>query len=269
VRVYPALGEPLLVRVRRLDVFSKRLEEELKLLQRVGKVTRSGVRAEAIYVETDLGAWSQLDLTAEELEQLVARRNIVAPGGSIDTGVGRFSVDPTGDLDLVRELGSIVVGSSKSGEAEVPVYLEDVGLRVVRGYEDPPSEIARYADPLARGPAVIVAFSMKSGASIVDVCTAAKELVGRLKDVDRLLPPDPILGLTVREFRECLVRAGEVRLLPIAMTTLTTIGGLLPLALAGGPLWEGMAWLMIFGLSVATLLTLIVVPALYAILLRT
>ena len=49
------------------------------------------------------------------------------------------------------------------------------------------------------------------------------------------------------------------------MTTLTTIGGLLPLALAGGPLWEGLAWLMIFGLLVATILTLIVVPSLYAI----
>jgi multidrug efflux pump subunit AcrB len=49
------------------------------------------------------------------------------------------------------------------------------------------------------------------------------------------------------------------------MTTLTTIGGLLPLALAGGPLWEGLAWLMIFGLMVATILTLIVVPSLYAI----
>ena len=35
--------------------------------------------------------------------------------------------------------------------------------------------------------------------------------------------------------------------------------------LAGGPLWEGMAWLMIFGLIGATLLTLIVVPSLYAI----
>ena len=75
----------------------------------------------------------------------------------------------------------------------------------------------------------------------------------------------PIMGMSVQEFRECLVQAGQVRLLPIAMTTLTTIGGLLPLALAGGPLWEGMAWLMIFGLMVATILTLIVVPSLYAI----
>jgi multidrug efflux pump subunit AcrB len=79
----------------------------------------------------------------------------------------------------------------------------------------------------------------------------------------------PIMGITTAEFRECLVEAGKVRLLPIAMTTLTTIGGLLPLGLAGGPLWEGMAWLMIFGLAVATVLTLIVVPALYAIFVET
>ena len=58
-------------------------------------------------------------------------------------------------------------------------------------------------------------------------------------------------------------------MLPIFLTTATTIGGLLPLALSGGPLWEGMAWLMIFGLLVATLLTLYVVPALYAIIVET
>ena len=51
---------------------------------------------------------------------------------------------------------------------------------------------------------------------------------------------------------------------PSFLTTATTIGGLLPLALYGGPLWEGLAWCMIFGLIVATLLTLLVVPSLYA-----
>ena len=79
----------------------------------------------------------------------------------------------------------------------------------------------------------------------------------------------PICGLTRDEFRECLARAGQVRLLPIAMTTLTTIGGLLPLALWGGPLWEAMSWLMIYGLMVATLLTLVVVPAIYSIMVET
>ncbi|MBI2477511.1 MAG: efflux RND transporter permease subunit, partial [Planctomycetia bacterium] len=74
----------------------------------------------------------------------------------------------------------------------------------------------------------------------------------------------PIHGLTRDQFRNCLVEAGKQRFLPIFLTTATTIGGLLPLALDGGPLWEGMAWCMIFGLIIATLLTLLVVPALYA-----
>ncbi|QEG02626.1 multidrug efflux protein [Stieleria maiorica] len=38
----------------------------------------------------------------------------------------------------------------------------------------------------------------------------------------------------------------------------------LPLALAGGPLWQGLAWLLIFGLTFATVLTLFVIPALYS-----
>ena len=75
----------------------------------------------------------------------------------------------------------------------------------------------------------------------------------------------PICGLTVAQFRGCLVEACKQRLLPIFLTAATTIGGLLPLAISGGPLWEGMAWCMIFGLMVATLLTLLVVPALYAV----
>jgi len=74
----------------------------------------------------------------------------------------------------------------------------------------------------------------------------------------------PICGLTKTEFRGCLVEACSQRLLPIFLTTATTIGGLIPLALSGGPLWEGMSWSMIFGLAISTLLTLLVVPALYA-----
>jgi multidrug efflux pump subunit AcrB len=79
----------------------------------------------------------------------------------------------------------------------------------------------------------------------------------------------PIVGLSRSQFRQCLVESGKQRMLPIFLTTATTIGGLIPLALSGGPLWEGMAWLMIFGLIVATLLTLYVVPALYAMIVET
>ena len=59
-------------------------------------------------------------------------------------------------------------------------------------------------------------------------------------------------------------RAGQQRMLPIFLTTATTVGGLIPLALSGGPLWVGLAWCMIVGLLLTTVLTLFVVPAIYA-----
>lgn len=65
-----------------------------------------------------------------------------------------------------------------------------------------------------------------------------------------------------------VIEAAQRRLRPILLTTVTTVGGLLPLWLGGGPMWESMAIAIIFGLIFATLLTLGVVPVLYALLFR-
>ena len=58
-------------------------------------------------------------------------------------------------------------------------------------------------------------------------------------------------------------QAGEVRFLPILLTTLTAIGGLLPLALGGHALYAPLAWVIIGGLISSTLLARIVTPVLY------
>ncbi|MDH3814871.1 MAG: hypothetical protein OEV48_10315, partial [Acidobacteriota bacterium] len=48
------------------------------------------------------------------------------------------------------------------------------------------------------------------------------------------------------------------------LTTGTTIGGLIPLYLGGGPMWEPMSVAIMFGLLFATVLTLVFVPVLYS-----
>ncbi|HZL84138.1 MAG TPA: efflux RND transporter permease subunit [Candidatus Krumholzibacteria bacterium] len=65
---------------------------------------------------------------------------------------------------------------------------------------------------------------------------------------------------------EAVVRAGHIRLRPILMTALTTILGLVPMAIAwgeGAELRAPLAITVLSGLSVATLLTLVVIPAIY------
>jgi multidrug efflux pump subunit AcrB len=72
-------------------------------------------------------------------------------------------------------------------------------------------------------------------------------------------------GLKRGVFRGCLANAGQLRLMPILMTTLTTVGGLLSLMLAGGPLFKGLATVIVFGLSIGTVFTLFFLPAIYAV----
>ena len=64
----------------------------------------------------------------------------------------------------------------------------------------------------------------------------------------------------------CLTRACQDRLRPILMTTLTTIFGLVPLAIdrsESAALWSVLAVTVIGGLSVSAFLTLFVVPSVY------
>jgi multidrug efflux pump subunit AcrB len=65
------------------------------------------------------------------------------------------------------------------------------------------------------------------------------------------------------ELNEAIREAGEVRFLPIILTTLTAIGGLLPIALSTNPLISPLAIVMIGGLISSTLLSRVVTPVIY------
>ncbi len=80
---------------------------------------------------------------------------------------------------------------------------------------------------------------------------------------NQLLEADPNLQVD-----DALVAAGRSRLRPILMTTLTTVIGMLPVAFAWGSGMEtnqAMGTVIVFGLTVGTIITLVFIPVLYSI----
>ncbi|MCK5460669.1 efflux RND transporter permease subunit [Candidatus Gracilibacteria bacterium] len=64
-----------------------------------------------------------------------------------------------------------------------------------------------------------------------------------------------------KEKIEALIEAGKTRMQPILITSITTILGLLPLALSD-PIWRGLGFAIIYGMTLSTILTLLLVPCL-------
>jgi len=65
------------------------------------------------------------------------------------------------------------------------------------------------------------------------------------------------------EISEAIKETGMTRFIPVMATTITTVGGILPLTLKQ-PAYAAMGYSIIFGLGVATILTLVIVPILYS-----
>ncbi len=69
-----------------------------------------------------------------------------------------------------------------------------------------------------------------------------------------------------RGLDEAIQEAGEIRFVPILLTSLTAIGGLIPIAIEHNPLYSPLAWVLIGGLISSTLLSRIITPVLYKLL---
>jgi len=67
---------------------------------------------------------------------------------------------------------------------------------------------------------------------------------------------------------DAVEEAIHMRTRPIILTTVTTVAGLLPLALSDTSLWPPLAWAIISGLLASTAFTLLVVPTVYRLVIR-
>ena len=97
------------------------------------------------------------------------------------------------------------------------------------------------------GAMMLIGIVVKNGIVLIDYASLCRER-----------------GMSVRD---SVVTAGKSRLRPILMTTLTTVFGMIPMAVdkgEGAEMWNSMGMTVAWGLSVSTLVTLLLIPILYS-----
>ena len=174
---------------RDLEIFAERIEEELELLDSVRRVELWGVQPERIYVEVDSADWARLGVTSGQLRDLFQARNIVVPGGELNTDESRYAVNPGGEFTSVAQMSDLIV---ERVDGTLPVRLGDLPIRIERRYQEPPPAITRLTQPGAPHQlSIVLGVSMKSGRNVTEMDEEVEAALARLRS--SFLPPDLLL----------------------------------------------------------------------------
>lgn len=156
---------------------AKFLQRELFLVDDVAKIEIFGDRPEVVYLELDRERLSQSGLSPANIVNELQNRNLVANAGRVNIGDEFISIEPTGVVSTVEEIGNILI-SGGAGEAQV--FLRDIG-EIKRGYRDPADDMLRFDGSEAVG----LAISTVSGGNVV---TMGQALETRMQELAPQIP---------------------------------------------------------------------------------
>jgi HAE1 family hydrophobic/amphiphilic exporter-1 len=179
------------------------------------------------------------------------------------------------DFPLPKGFSMIFSGEYKEQEEAQRDFILSVVMAVILIYMVMAAQFERFLDPLIVMVSVPLAF--------VGVVPALL-LTGTSLNIQSLMGIVMLIGIVVNnaivlvdyinlmrreqnlDIREAVIQSGRRRLRPILMTTCTTVLGMLPLAFgtgAGGEIQAALARSVIGGLTMSTLITLILIPVVY------
>ncbi len=134
------------------------LKDQLTALPNVLEANMLGNREEVLEVIIDPRTLLHYKISAEEIFATLSRNNQLVPAGSIDSGVGRFSVSVTGLIENAEDIYNLPIRQ----EADAVVRLSDVA-EIRRGFKDP-NTYARFNGV----PAISIEVIKRIGANVVD-----------------------------------------------------------------------------------------------------
>jgi multidrug efflux pump subunit AcrB len=177
-----------------LDDFSDLIARTLQGAPEVSKVERRGVLSQTIYLDYSQDRLAAYGLRPADLAKVLSARNIIAPGGTVETGERKFTVIPSGQFDTAGSIGDVAVATASEG---TPVYLRDL-VQISRGYQAPAQYLNYYTwrDPSGhwqRSRAITLAVYMRDKKQIARF---GESVNLKLSGLRHILPPDLILAHT-------------------------------------------------------------------------
>lgn len=177
-----------------LDNFSDLIGRTVQGAPEVSKVERRGVLSQTIYLDYSQDRLAAYGLRPADLSKVLSARNIIAPGGTVETGERRVTLIPSGQFDSAKSIGDVAVSTTTQG---APVYLRDL-VQISQGYQAPATYLNYYTwrDPSGhwqRSRAVTLAIYMRDRKQIA---LFGKSVNAKLSNLRQILPADLILAHT-------------------------------------------------------------------------
>src|SRR6202165_818266 len=177
-----------------LDNFSDLIGRTLQGATEVSKVETRGVLAQAVSLDYSQDRLAAYRLRPADLFKVLSARNIIAPGGNIETADRKGALLPTGKFDTAKSIGNLTVSTTSEG---APVYLRDL-VQISRGYQAPAQYLNYYtwqdkSGRWQRSRAVTLAVYMRDKKQIASFGESVNE---KLSQLHHILPADLILAHT-------------------------------------------------------------------------
>ena len=176
-----------------LDNFSDLIGRTVQGAPEVSKVERRGVLSQTVYLDYSQDRLAAYGLRPADLSKVLSARNIIAPGGTVETGERRVTLIPSGQFDSAKSIGDVAVSTT----SQDTVYLRDL-VQISRGYEAPATYLNYYtmrdtSGHWQRSRAITLAIYMRDRKQIARF---GQSVNSKLSDLRQILPADLILAHT-------------------------------------------------------------------------
>ena len=210
------------------------VRDDLLRIPEVAKVDIYGDQDERVFVEFNNTRLAELGLSPEQLRTILDSRNIVIPGGQINTGDERIALEPSGNFETVEDLRQSVIRLPGTNQV---LQLQDVAT-IERGYIDPPQTLTRASGSQA----LALAISLREGGNIIRLGEGVRDVYRRIQsrypigvDFDVVAFQPDIVDASVNDFVNNMLQAIAVvvvvALVALGLRTGLVVSSLIPMSM--------------------------------------